>query len=84
MTKKKGGVKVERLEPKSYESIKELASMTETIKSLLMDSIWNFCYAGYYLKQIKDRELYKIAGFNSIGDYAKDNFGCNRKAYRGF
>lgn len=75
MTKKKGGVKVERLEPKSYESIKELASMTEIIKSLLMDSIWNFCYAGYYLKQIKDRELYKIAGFNSIGDYAKDNFG---------
>lgn len=71
----KEGVSVGRLDVSEYEEKKELASMTETIKALLMDTVWNFTYAGYYLKQIRDRKLYEIAGFDSVAAYAIENFG---------
>lgn len=65
----------ERLDPKRYSGIIELQKNTKMVKNLLKDSVWNFVVAGFYLKQIRDNQLYLAAGFETMSSYAKSEFG---------
>ena len=53
----------------------ELSKCTQSIKTLVMDSVYNFCVIGFYLKKVRDEELYKEAGWNGFGEYVKEEFG---------
>lgn len=51
-------------------------------KTLLEEKLMNikrsFISAGYYLKYIRDNELYLEGGYNTIWEFAEDNFGIKR------
>ena len=51
-----------------------------TIKKLLIDAAMDFCAVGYYLKEIRDKEQYKEAGYNSIWECAQAEFGLSKSA----
>ena len=38
----------------------------------------NFIAAGYYLKYIRDKELFREDGFDSIWEFAEDNYGIRK------
>ena len=51
-------------------------------KTLLQEKLMNikrsFISAGYYLKYIRDKELYLEEGYASIWEFAEDNYGITR------
>ena len=51
-----------------------------TIKKLLIDAAMDFCAVGYYLKEIRDKEQYKEAGYSSIWECAQAEFGLSKSA----
>lgn len=50
------------------------------IKKFLIDAAMDFCAVGYYLKEIRDKEQYKEAGYNSIWECAQAEFGLSKSA----
>lgn len=48
------------------------------IKSNLVSAAQNVIAIGYYLKSIRDRKLYREAGYENIWDYASDRFGLSK------
>lgn len=52
---------------------------TETfIRSNLMSAARNVIAIGYYLKHIRDNELYRQAGYDTIWDYAGEQYGFSK------
>lgn len=60
-----------------YESL-NLEDTESFIKSNLVSAAQNVIAIGYYLKHIRDRQLYREAGYESIWDYASDRFGLSK------
>lgn len=60
-----------------YESL-NLEDTESFIKSNLVSAAQNVIAIGYYLKHIRDRQLYREAGYESIWDYASDRFGFSK------
>jgi hypothetical protein len=60
-----------------YESL-NLEDTESFIKSNLVSAAQNVIAIGYYLKHIRDRQLYQEAGYESIWDYASDRFGLSK------
>lgn len=48
------------------------------IKSNIKTMARSFIAVGYYLKQIRDRELYREDGHTSIWDFARETYGMSR------
>lgn len=61
--------------PNTKTDVLVLAEHSQAIKNCVMDSVWNFSAIGYHLKQIREKELYKAAGWNGFGDYVRAEFG---------
>lgn len=51
-----------------------------TIKKLLISAAMDFCAIGYYLKEIRDKEQYKEAGYSNIWECAQAEFGLSKSA----
>lgn len=47
----------------------------DILKEKLENMKMNFIAAGYYLKYIRDKELYKEDGYSSIWEFADENYG---------
>lgn len=51
-------------------------------KAILQENMTNmkmsFIAAGYYLKYIRDRELFREDGYESIWEFAEDNYGIKK------
>ena len=60
-----------------YESL-NLEDTESFIKSNLVSAAQNVIAIGYYLKYIRDRQLYREAGYESICDYASNRFGLSK------
>ena len=60
-----------------YEKL-NLEDTESFIKSNLVSAAQNVIAIGYYLKHIRDRQLYREAGYESIWDYALDRFGLSK------
>lgn len=67
-------------EPKEVPAIDKYKENIGTIKSLLIDAAMDFCAVGFYLKEIRDNELYKEAGYSSIWECAQAEFGLSKSA----
>lgn len=50
------------------------------IKQHLIDAAMDFCAVGYYLKEIRDKEQYKEAGYSTIWECAQAEFGLSKSA----
>lgn len=59
-------------------AIDNLDDMTGIIKNELNNITEGFVAVGYYLKKTAQDELYKQKGYQSLFDYAKENFGISR------
>lgn len=60
----------------------------DTIKSIIKDNINNasraFIKIGFYLKDVRDRELYKTEGYESIWEFAQAEFGIGKSSASSF
>ena len=54
------------------------ADAKDILREKLMNLKMNFIAAGYYLKYIRDNELYLEDGYTSIWDFAEDNYGIQK------
>ena len=59
---------METIELSNYQGIKE------KIKTELNRVAQGFVEIGFRLKQVRDEELYKLDGYNSITEFAKDEY----------
>lgn len=50
----------------------------DIIREKLQNMSRDFVAVGYYLKRIRDKELYKQDGYSSIWEFAEDNYGIKR------
>ena len=54
----------------------------EEVKNILREKMdvmkKNFIAAGYYMKYIRDNELYREDGYESIWEFAEDNYGIRK------
>lgn len=54
----------------------------EEVKNILREKMdvmkKNFIAAGYYMKYIRDNELYREGGYESIWEFAEDNYGIRK------
>ncbi len=57
-----------------------LNEMCDFIKSNLKTAARSFVAIGYYLKQIRNGELYKQAGYATVWDFAKGELGISRSS----
>ena len=48
------------------------------IKKLLVDAAMDFCAVGYYLKEIRDKEQFREAGYSNIWECAWEEFGLSK------
>ena len=60
----------------------ELTLTYQEAKSILQKKLnnmkMNFIAAGYYMKYIRDRELFREDGYESIWEFAEDNYGIKK------
>ena len=50
------------------------------IKQYLIEAAMDFCAIGYYLKEIRDKEQFKEAGYSTIWECAQAEFGLSKSA----
>ena len=62
------------LEQSNYQGIKQ------EIKTELNRVPESFVVIGYQLKQIRDRELYKLDGYSNINDFAMDEYNLSQSS----
>lgn len=68
------------VEPKEVPVIDVYNTNIGIIKKYLIDAAMNFCAVGYYLKEIRDKEQYKEAGYSDIWECALAEFGLSKSA----
>ena len=66
------------LSGKSYYLDVSLEEVENNIHACLRDAARNVIATGHYLKVIRDKELYREAGYENIWDYAADRFGFSK------
>lgn len=66
------------LSGKSYYLDVSLEEAENNIHACLRDAARNVIATGHYLKVIRDKELYREAGYENIWDYAADRFGFSK------
>ena len=68
------------LSGKSYYLDVSLEEAENNIHACLRDAARNVIATGHYLKVIRDKELYREAGYENIWDYAAEKFGFSNDA----
>jgi hypothetical protein len=63
-----------------YQDTITLEEIKQFIKANLNAATRSFVATGYYLKYIRDKELYIEAGYESIWDFAKAEFGISKSS----
>lgn len=63
---------------KSYYLDVSLEEAENNIHACLRDAARNVIATGHYLKVIRDKELYREAGYENVWDYAADRFGFSK------
>lgn len=66
------------LSGKSYYLDVSLEEAENNIHACLRDAARNVIATGHYLKVIRDKELYREAGYENIWDYAAEKFGFSK------
>ena len=66
------------LSGKSYFHDVSLEEAENNIHACLRDAARNVIATGHYLKVIRDKELYREAGYENIWDYAAERFGFSK------
>ena len=66
------------LSGKSYYLDVSLEEAENNIHACLRDAARNVIAVGHYLKVIRDKELYREAGYENVWDYAADRFGFSK------
>lgn len=67
-----------RIPEKKYYLDVNLEEAETNIHACLRDAARNVIAVGFYLKRIRDRELYQDAGYKNIWDYAAATFGFSK------
>ena len=67
-------------EPKEVPAVDQYKENIGMIKQFLIDAAMDFCAIGYYLKEIRDKEQFKEAGYSSIWECAQAEFGLSKSA----
>lgn len=62
----------------AYYEMVDLEQADQSIKACLADAARNVIAVGYYLKAIRDRELFRDAGYETIWDYAREMYGFSK------
>ena len=62
----------------AYYEMVDLEQADQSIKACLLDAGRNVIAVGYYLKVIRDRELFRDAGYETIWDYARETYGFSK------
>ena len=68
---------MENMLDKWYQSL-TYTEAKDILQEKLMNIKMNFIAAGYYLKYIRDNELYLEDGYKTIWEFAEDNYGIKR------
>ncbi|MGN0483264.1 MAG: hypothetical protein ACI4HI_06915, partial [Lachnospiraceae bacterium] len=68
---------MENMLDKWYQSL-TYTEAKDVLQEKLMNIKMNFIAAGYYLKYIRDNELYLEDGYKTIWEFAEDNYGIKR------
>ena len=66
------------LSGKSYFLDVSLEEAETSIRASLKDAARSVIAVGHYLKVIRDKELYREAGYENVWDYAADTFGFSK------
>lgn len=66
------------LSGKSYYLDVSLEEAENNIHACLRDAARNVIATGHYLKVIRDKELYREAGYENVWDYAAERFGFSK------
>ena len=67
-----------RLLEKIYYHDVNLEEAETSIRASLRDAARSVIAVGHYLKVIRDKELYREAGYENVWDYAADTFGFSK------
>lgn len=62
-----------------YENM-DVYVISQNIKLEITALSGSFVSIGFWLKEIKNRQLYKESGYENIWDFAKDNFGLSKSS----
>lgn len=62
----------------AYYEMVDLEQADQSIKACLLDAGRNVIAVGYYLKVIRDRELFRDSGYETIWDYARETYGFSK------
>lgn len=68
------------VESKWYEKDMSLNDVKNLLSANIKTMSRSFIAAGYYMKYIRDRELFRDGGYNSIWDFAEDQYGIKKSA----
>lgn len=69
---------IELVQTSAYYLDVDLEQADQSIKACLADAARNVIAVGYYLKAIRDRELFRDAGYETIWDYARETYGFSK------
>ena len=65
---------------KWYEMDMPLNDVKKLLSANIKTMSRSFIAAGYYMKYIRDRELFRDGGYNSIWEFADDQYGIKKSA----
>lgn len=65
---------------KWYEMDMPLNDVKKLLSANIKTMSRSFIAAGYYMKYIRDRELFRDGGYNSIWEFAEDQYGIKKSA----
>lgn len=68
------------VESKWYEMDMSLNDVKNLLSANIKTMSRSFIAAGYYMKYIRDRELFRDGGYNSIWEFAEDQYGIKKSA----
>lgn len=68
------------VESKWYEMDMSLNDVKKLLSSNIKNMSRSFIAAGYYMKYIRDRELFRDGGYSSIWEFAEDQYGIKKSA----
>ena len=68
------------VESKWYEMDMSLNDVKNLLSANIKNMSRSFIAAGYYMKYIRDRELFRDGGYNSIWEFAEDQYGIKKSA----
>lgn len=71
---------MDAVESKWYEMDMSLNDAKKLLSSNIKNMSRSFIAAGYYMKYIRDRELFRDGGYSSIWEFAEDQYGIKKSA----